>query len=130
MYTYNMLIDGLCKEGRLKDAQVMFQDLLIKGYNVTVWTYNIMINGLCLEGLFDEAFALPQKMEENGCIPDVVTYQTIIYTLFENDENVHAEKLLREMIARVIAGCLFGAFLKAKVVIISVYGTAWLQNKK
>jgi pentatricopeptide repeat protein len=78
----------------------MFQDLLIKGYNVTVWTYNIMINGLCLEGLFDEAFALLQKMEENGCIPDVVTYQTIIYTLFENDENVHAEKLLREMIAR------------------------------
>jgi pentatricopeptide repeat protein len=93
-------MDGLCKEGRLKDAQEIFQDLLIKGYNVTIWTYNIMINGLCLEGLFDDAMTLLSKMEDNGCIPDAVTYQTIIYALFENDENYKAEKLLREMVAR------------------------------
>jgi pentatricopeptide repeat domain-containing protein 1 len=39
-------------------------------------------------------------MEDNGCIPDVVTYETIIRALFKNDENDKAEKLLREMIAR------------------------------
>ncbi|WJX71400.1 hypothetical protein P8452_55398 [Trifolium repens] len=57
-------------------------------------------NGLCLEGLFDDAMTLLSKMEDNGCIPDAVTYQTIIYALFENDENYKAEKLLREMVAR------------------------------
>ncbi|XP_039682694.1 pentatricopeptide repeat-containing protein At3g60050 [Medicago truncatula] len=98
--TYNILIDGLCKEGRLENAQVIFQDLLIKGYKVKVWTYNTMINGLCLEGLFDEAMTLLEKMEDNGCTPDVVTYETIIYALFKNDENDKAEKLLREMITR------------------------------
>jgi pentatricopeptide repeat domain-containing protein 1 len=79
---------------------VIFQDLLIKGYNVSVWTYNIMINGLCLEGFLDEAEALLSKMEDNLCIPDVVTFETIIRALFKNDKNKMAEKLLREMIAR------------------------------
>jgi pentatricopeptide repeat domain-containing protein 1/leucine-rich PPR motif-containing protein len=59
-----------------------------------------MINGLCLKGLFDEAMILLSKMESNGCIPDAVTYETIIRALFKNDENDKAEKLLREMIAR------------------------------
>ncbi|KEH17453.1 pentatricopeptide (PPR) repeat protein [Medicago truncatula] len=82
MYTYNILIDGLCKGGRLKNAQDIFQDLLIK------------------EGLFDEVDALMSKMDDNGIIPDAVTYVTIIRALFHKDENEQAEKLLREMIAR------------------------------
>ena len=100
MYTYNILIDGLCKQGRLKDVRVIIQDLLIKGYNLTVWTYTIMINGICFEGLLDEAEALLSKMEDNGCVPDAVTCETIIRALFENDKNERAEKLLREMISR------------------------------
>jgi pentatricopeptide repeat domain-containing protein 1 len=38
MYTYNILIDGLCKGGRLKNAQDVFQDLLIKGYSLNIRT--------------------------------------------------------------------------------------------
>jgi len=56
-------------------------------------------NGHCLEGLFDKVVALLSNMEDNGCIPDVVTYQTIICVLFENDENSKAKKLLCEMIS-------------------------------
>jgi pentatricopeptide repeat protein len=37
-------------------------------------------------------------MEDNGIIPDAVTYETIICALFHKDENEKAEKLLREMI--------------------------------
>jgi pentatricopeptide repeat domain-containing protein 1 len=37
-------------------------------------------------------------MEDNGCIPDAKTYEILILSLFEKDENVKAEKLLREMI--------------------------------
>jgi pentatricopeptide repeat protein len=39
-------------------------------------------------------------MEDNGIIPDAVTYETIIRALFYKDENEKAEKLLREMITR------------------------------
>jgi pentatricopeptide repeat protein len=59
-----------------------------------------MINGLCKQGLFDEVEALLSKMEDNGIIPDAVTYETIIRALFYKDENEKAEKLLREMITR------------------------------
>ncbi|XLU58242.1 hypothetical protein S245_052890, partial [Arachis hypogaea] len=70
IFTYNILIDGLCKSGRLIDAKEIFQDLSVKGYRPNVRTYNIMINGLCKEGLFEEALALLSKMEGNGCLPD------------------------------------------------------------
>ncbi|XP_057444386.1 pentatricopeptide repeat-containing protein At1g62930, chloroplastic-like [Lotus japonicus] len=100
MYTYNIIIDGLCTSGRLKDALEVFQELLMKGYQLNVVTYNIMINGLCIEGLSDEALTLQSKMEDNGCVPDAVTYETIIRALFRKSENDKAQKFLHEMIAR------------------------------
>ncbi|MCI62639.1 pentatricopeptide repeat-containing protein, partial [Trifolium medium] len=39
-------------------------------------------------------------MEDNGCTPDAVTYETLIRALSEDDKNDKAEKLLHEMISR------------------------------
>lgn len=50
--------------------------------------------------LVDEALALLSRMEDNGCIPDLVSYETIMYALFEQNERDKAEKLLLEMISR------------------------------
>ncbi|KHN23731.1 Putative pentatricopeptide repeat-containing protein, mitochondrial [Glycine soja] len=100
VYTLNILLDGLCKGKRLKIAQGVFQDLLVKGYCINVYTYTIMINGLCKQDLLDEALAMLSKMEGNGCIPNAFTFEILICALFEKDGNDKAEKLLREMIAR------------------------------
>ncbi|CAJ2666605.1 unnamed protein product [Trifolium pratense] len=52
-----VVIDGLYKGGRLKNALKVFKILLINGYHLDVFlTYNAMINGLCKEGLFDEVY--------------------------------------------------------------------------
>jgi pentatricopeptide repeat protein len=48
--------------------------------------------------LLDEALATLSKMKDNSCIPDAATYEIIICSLFDKDENDKAEKLLREMI--------------------------------
>lgn len=61
--------------------------------------YNVMVNELCKEGLFDDAMSLLSEMEDNGCTPDVVTFQTLIYALFESNKNDKVVELLREMIA-------------------------------
>jgi pentatricopeptide repeat domain-containing protein 1 len=53
-----------------------------------------MVNGLCKEALFDEALSLVSKIEDNGCTPDTVTYEILIFTLFENDKNDKAVNLL------------------------------------
>ncbi|MCI29343.1 pentatricopeptide repeat-containing protein, partial [Trifolium medium] len=74
----------------------------------------VMINGLCKEGLFDEALSLLSIIEDNGCTPDAVTYETLIRALFKNDKNEKAVKLIREWKEDqvqqwfvFIAGCTF-----------------------
>nr|XP_012567408.1 pentatricopeptide repeat-containing protein At1g62680, mitochondrial-like [Cicer arietinum] len=112
--TYGTLIDSFCKSGKisiawelvdemhdnLDNAISLVNDIQGQGYQLTVWTYNIMINGFCKDWLFDEALALLSRMEDNGCIPDIVSYETIIYALFEQNERDKAEKLLQKMISR------------------------------
>ena len=101
MQTYTVLIDGLCKGGRLNDAWEIFQYLLAKGFQVDAQTYTVMVHGFCTEGLLDEAIALLDKMEENGLVPDFVTFNVVLRRfLLEKNENARAEKLLHEMIAR------------------------------
>ncbi|XP_027332677.1 pentatricopeptide repeat-containing protein At5g46100-like [Abrus precatorius] len=56
VYTYATLVDGLCR--RLKKAQEIFKDLLIKGCSLDVTVYNAMINGLGKQGMIDEALSL------------------------------------------------------------------------
>ena len=46
-----------------------------------------MINGLCKAGLFGEAMDLKSKMEGKGCMPNAITFRTIICALSEKDEN-------------------------------------------
>jgi pentatricopeptide repeat domain-containing protein 1 len=60
--------------------------LSTKGYELTVSTYISMKNGFCKNFLFDKALALFSKLEDNGCIPDVVRYDTIADYPFQNDE--------------------------------------------
>lgn len=40
VHSFTTLIDGLWKSGRLKNAQVIFQELMIEGCHITVWMYN------------------------------------------------------------------------------------------
>jgi pentatricopeptide repeat protein len=61
-----------------------------------------MISGLCKECLFDEVLSLLSKMEDNSCVPDVVTYEIIIQALFGEGKIDITEKLLCEMIARCL----------------------------
>jgi pentatricopeptide repeat protein len=86
--------------GRLEDAEKVFEDLLVNGYNLDVYTYTIMIHGFRNKGLFDEALTMLSKMEDNSCILNAATYEIMIPSLFDKDENDMAEKLLCEMIAR------------------------------
>jgi pentatricopeptide repeat domain-containing protein 1 len=94
--TYNILINGLCKSGRLKDAQKVYEDLLVKGYNIDVYAYNAMIKGFCKKGLFDDALAVVSKMKDSGCSPDIKTFEIIIHSLFDRGENDKARKMIRQ----------------------------------
>jgi pentatricopeptide repeat protein len=51
-----------------------------------VWIYNIIFKGLYKEELLIEAMELFEKMEENGCSPDHVIYNTIIQGFLQHKE--------------------------------------------
>jgi pentatricopeptide repeat protein len=58
LYSYTIVVDGLCTNGRLRDAQEVYQVLLNKGYHLDARIYNVVINGLCKEGFCDEVLSL------------------------------------------------------------------------
>uniref|UniRef100_A0A7N2KXN4 Pentatricopeptide repeat-containing protein n=1 Tax=Quercus lobata TaxID=97700 RepID=A0A7N2KXN4_QUELO len=74
---YNILITGLCNNGKLSIARELFYSLASKGLQPNVPTYNIMIKGLCKEGLIDEAGELLEKMDGNE------SQELLVHSLFE-----------------------------------------------
>ncbi|XP_019083088.1 PREDICTED: pentatricopeptide repeat-containing protein At1g63070, mitochondrial-like isoform X2 [Camelina sativa] len=111
--TYNILLDGLCKNGKLEKALVagkvedgwdLFCSLNLKGVKPNVVTYTTMMSGLCSKRLLEEADALFREMKVDGPLPDSGTYNTLIRAhLRDGDETASAE-LIKEMRSCGFAG--------------------------
>ncbi|CAL5368056.1 unnamed protein product [Camellia sinensis] len=61
-----------------------------------------MIQGLCEEGLLDEAKELFVKIEQNGCLPNDVTYNIVIQGFLGQQKYHEASILLDEINGRMI----------------------------
>ncbi|XP_008228123.1 PREDICTED: pentatricopeptide repeat-containing protein At1g62590-like [Prunus mume] len=122
--TYTTLIGGFCKDRRIDDAQNIFSKMKVGGPLPNISTYSVLLDGLGRNGHIDMALkffgelecsnvdfgispynilideALLRGMEEKGCSPDSVTYNTIIQRFLLNDELSRAQKLIQEMVAK------------------------------
>lgn len=58
-----------------------------------------MIRGFCKEGLLEEANKIFMEMKANSCMPEDVTYNTLIRGCFENKKYDEACVLIDEMVA-------------------------------
>ncbi|CAN4102213.1 unnamed protein product [Withania somnifera] len=76
--SYDVVINGLCKNGKLDEAHAIFEKLSSMGLPLNVRTYTAILNGFCRGGLLDEAKDMLSKMEDNGCLLDNVTYNVIV----------------------------------------------------
>ncbi|CAA7029776.1 unnamed protein product [Microthlaspi erraticum] len=91
---YNTVIDGLCKyrhpddaldlfnemenkEGKLLEAEKLYEEMIKRSIAPDIVTYNSLINGFCMQSRLDEAKQM-FEMVSKGCLPDVVTYNTLI----------------------------------------------------
>ncbi|MCD7449270.1 hypothetical protein HAX54_051010 [Datura stramonium] len=74
---YNVVINGLCRNGKLHEARAVFEKVSLIGLLPNVRTYNNMINGFCLGGLLDEAKDMIRKME-NNCFQNDFTFNVIV----------------------------------------------------
>ena len=56
--TYNVVVNGLCKEDRVDDALRVVEMMAKKGKKPDVVTYNTLLKGLCGAAKIDEAMEL------------------------------------------------------------------------
>ncbi|KAF0917407.1 hypothetical protein E2562_017856 [Oryza meyeriana var. granulata] len=96
--SYNTVIDGLCRRGRLPEARDLFAEMIVDGIAPTVVTYTTIIHWLAREACFDDALKLFDEMARRGIMPNVVTYSSLIDGLCKGGRAASALELLDRMV--------------------------------
>ncbi|PKA57809.1 Pentatricopeptide repeat-containing protein [Apostasia shenzhenica] len=94
----NLLLDTLCKEGKVQVAREVFLEL--KSYiPADAYTFNIFVHGWCNACKIEEAVWTVQEMRGSGFHPSVITYSTILKAYCKKSNFPKAYELLDEMTA-------------------------------
>ncbi|KMT15671.1 hypothetical protein BVRB_3g056590 isoform A [Beta vulgaris subsp. vulgaris] len=94
---------GLCEEGNLESAKVVYNQMIHEGGIPNALVYSTLIQGFCEHKHVREAFQLMNEMVEHGCFPVTSTYNVIINGFCCQGKTASALKLMEEMDER---GCL------------------------
>ncbi|KAL8479330.1 hypothetical protein ACS0TY_026266 [Phlomoides rotata] len=131
IFTYNTTIHGLLNKGRYDDAWKLFNEMKARQVHPNLRTYNIMLDGF-KSGEIPQALSFLHTMEDEGFIPDIVTYGTLINGLCRDGEHEVARDLFNELpskglqptiqIYTTIAGslCQEGSVEEAKVLVVKM----------
>ncbi|KAK9105286.1 hypothetical protein Scep_022130 [Stephania cephalantha] len=74
-FSRGCFVHSLCKAGRLDEAFKIIENEELKPDTVI---YTKIISGLCEASLFEEAMDVLHRMRSNSCIPNSVTYNTLL----------------------------------------------------
>ncbi|ERM95884.1 hypothetical protein AMTR_s00060p00141630 [Amborella trichopoda] len=94
--TYSVLINGLSREQKIKEACDLFDEINDRGLVPNGITITTLIDGYC-KGNIEEALEIYQKMMKEGLKPDLVTYNSVIYGHCKVGELKEAGKLFLEI---------------------------------
>eukprot|EP00257_Ricinus_communis_P004998 XP_002518802.2 putative pentatricopeptide repeat-containing protein At2g02150 [Ricinus communis] len=97
VFTYNIMIGYMCKEGDMVTAKSLFHQMKQMGLTPDIVTYNSLIDGYGKLGLLDESFCLFEEMKDVGCEPDVITYNALINCFCKYEQMPKAFHFLHEM---------------------------------
>ncbi|KAF6148404.1 hypothetical protein GIB67_036619 [Kingdonia uniflora] len=115
-FTCNILLQSLWKEEKISEAEKLLQKMNERGYGLDIVTCNIVIRGLCKSGKLDKAIMILDGMWIHGsaalgdlgnsfiglvdntnnrkkCLPDLVTYSTVIDGLCKAGRLDEAKKI-------------------------------------
>ena len=67
VFVYNVVLNGLCKEKRMRDAEKLFDEMLKRKLVLSLVKYNTLIDGYCKVGQLEGAFGLRAKMKAEPC---------------------------------------------------------------
>ncbi|CAN1844942.1 Pentatricopeptide repeat-containing protein At5g18950 [Linum perenne] len=96
-YTYQGVINGLCKNRMPLEALKVFNDLKDRGHVLNKAMYTAIIHGLCDTKHLSHARQLWLEMIRNGIVPNRYTYNALIRGYFKMGNVEEAKKLYQEM---------------------------------
>ncbi|OIT07213.1 PREDICTED: pentatricopeptide repeat-containing protein At5g39710 [Nicotiana attenuata] len=97
VYTYNIMIRGLCGKGDLKKGLAFLNEMEKCGCLPSVVTYNTIIGAYCKIGKVDEAVEFLKLMQVRNLEPSVVTYNAIINGLCREGRMKETSEVLEDM---------------------------------
>ncbi|KAL8092192.1 pentatricopeptide repeat-containing protein At2g17140 [Apium graveolens] len=103
LVTYSILINTLCKDGRLDEAKKKFIEMIKKKLCPDSLLYNIFIHSFCKIGKLSSAFRVLKDMEEKGCGKNLVTYNSLIRGLGRKGQIFEMYGLMDEMKERGVS---------------------------
>ncbi|KAD4889245.1 hypothetical protein E3N88_21318 [Mikania micrantha] len=95
--TYSILVRGWGYIGESKEAQKVFDEMLVRGCCVDVHAYNSILESLCKGGNADEARTLFRGMRSKGLEPDAFTYSIFIHASCNANDLHSAFRVLDRM---------------------------------
>jgi pentatricopeptide repeat protein len=76
--TYNVLMNGLCKQGQVKNADMLLNAMLNLGIVPDDITYNILLQGHCKHGKLGDFQNVKTEM---GLVSDYASYRSLLNEL-------------------------------------------------
>nr|XP_009787267.1 PREDICTED: pentatricopeptide repeat-containing protein At1g62720-like [Nicotiana sylvestris] len=94
---FTAVIDGLCKEGRVEDAEEVMKHMVGKGVEPNIFTYNVIMDGYCLRGQVDRARRIFDFMIGENIEPDTISYNILINGYCKKKKLAEAMQLFHEI---------------------------------
>ncbi|XP_030450320.2 LOW QUALITY PROTEIN: pentatricopeptide repeat-containing protein At2g17140 [Syzygium oleosum] len=95
--TYNLMLEGFCKEGMWEEAKTLGDTMKRKGELMKLESYNIWLLGLIRKGNLLESQSIINEMIESGVEPSIYTYNIVIDGLCKNGMLSDARTVMRSM---------------------------------
>ncbi|KAF5454258.1 hypothetical protein F2P56_023936 [Juglans regia] len=95
-YVFGCLLDALCKNGSVKEAALLFEDMRVR-FVPTLKHFTSLLYGWCREGKLMEAKFVLVQMREAGFEPDMVVYNNLLSGYAQEGKMSDAFDLLKEM---------------------------------
>ncbi|KAK1568769.1 hypothetical protein Q3G72_028441 [Acer saccharum] len=95
--TYNILIDGLCKNGCVLEAVDLFHNLKNCKFDLSIEIASCLINGPCKTKKLEIAWKFYQGLPHFGLLSNVLTYNIMINGFCREGHLEKANDLLLEM---------------------------------
>ncbi|KAK8501891.1 hypothetical protein V6N13_023327 [Hibiscus sabdariffa] len=102
--TYNTKLRGLVCERKISEAVEFWEEMMSKGIEPDIRSYNAMITGHCNAGNLEQVMKWYGELKKS-CLPDRVTYITVLSFLRKKNEFEMASEICKEaMDRRMISG--------------------------